>query len=124
MLQILSVGLGGFIGAILRYAISGWTYRLLGERLPYGTLVVNIIGSFILGLFLVLANERFVVSDAMRGFLAIGMMGALTTFSTFSYETLSLLQSSLFLKAGLNIFLNVICTLLAVWAGSVVARAV
>ncbi len=124
MLQVFAIGLGGFFGAIMRYLISGWTYRLLGERLPYGTLVVNIIGSFILGLFLVLANERFVVSDAMRGFIAIGMMGALTTFSTFSYETISLLQSSLFLKAGLNIFLNVVCTLCAVWAGTVVARAV
>ncbi len=122
MLQILAVGCGGFFGAILRYLISGWTYQLFGTRIPYGTLAVNIIGSFILGLFLVLANERFVVSDIMRGFVAIGMMGALTTFSTFSYETITLFQDSLFLKAGLNIFLNLACTLCAVWAGSVVAK--
>lgn len=124
MWQILAIGFGGFFGAILRYLISGWTYQLFGTRLPYGTLAVNIIGSFILGLFLMLANERFVVSDIIRSFIAIGMMGALTTFSTFSYETVSLLQDSLFIKAGFNVFLNVICTLGAIWLGSVVAKAI
>ena len=122
MLQIMIIGLGGFFGAIFRYLISGWTYQLFGTRLPYGTLAVNIIGSFILGLFLTLVNERIVVSDALRGFIAIGLLGALTTFSTFSYETMALLQDSLFIKAGFNIFLNVICTLIAVWAGIVVAK--
>ncbi len=122
MLQVLAVGVGGFFGAILRYLISGWAYKLLGARFFYGTLIVNIVGSFMLGLFLVLANERFVVSDVMRGFIAVGILGALTTFSTFSYETVALLQNSLFLKAGLNIFLNVTCALGAVWAGCVVAK--
>ena len=124
MLQILAVGLGGFFGAILRFLISAWTYQMFGTRLHYGTLVVNVIGSFILGLFYMLANDRLIVSDTMRGFLAVGLLGSLTTFSTFSYETISLLQNSFFLKAGLNVTLNVGCTLGAVWAGSVVAKIV
>ncbi len=124
MLNLFFIGLGGFIGAVLRYLISGWVYQLVGTRLPYGTLAVNIIGSFILGFFLILANERFVVTDLTRSFIAIGMMGALTTFSTFSFETLSLLQNTMFLKAGLNIVLNVFCTLIAVWGGSIVAKIV
>ena len=124
MLNLFIIGLGGFIGAIMRYLISGWVYQLVGTRLPYGTLAVNIIGSFILGFFLILANERFVVTDLTRSFIAIGMMGALTTFSTFSFETLSLLQNTMFLKAGLNIVLNVFCTLIAVWGGSIVAKIV
>ena len=122
MWQLFAIGLGGFFGAIMRYLISGWTYKLFGTRFFYGTLAVNIIGSFVLGLFVVLANERFVVSDVTRGFIAVGILGALTTFSTFSYETVALLQNSIFLKAGLNVFLNVVCTLIAAWAGCVVAK--
>jgi len=116
------IGLGGFIGAILRYGISGWAYQLLGARLPYGTLMVNILGSFMLGFFMALINTRILVPDATRNFIAIGLLGALTTFSTFSYETVALLQSNLLLKAGLNIIFNVLFTLIAVWLGMVLAK--
>ncbi len=121
-MKLLVIGLGGFIGAILRYGVSGWAYKIIGARMPFGTLVVNILGSFILGLFLFLAEGRFNIGPLWRGFIAIGMMGALTTFSTFSYETLALLQGNLWIQAFLNILLNVLLTLLAVWAGMVVAK--
>jgi len=121
-MKLLVIGLGGFIGAILRYGVSGWVYKIIGARMPFGTLAVNILGSFILGLFLFLAEGRFNIGPLWRGFIAIGMMGALTTFSTFSYETLALLQGNLWIQAFLNILSNVLLTLLAVWAGMVVAK--
>jgi fluoride exporter len=118
------IGIGGFIGAVLRYTISGWVQRLFTGNFPYGTLAVNIIGSFILGYFLFISEGRFVISPGWRNFVAIGMMGALTTFSTFSYETVMLLQDNLYFQAGLNTMLNVTLTLIAVWLGMVIARLV
>ena len=123
-MKILIIGLGGFIGAVMRYSISGWVHRIVGSSLPYGTLVVNILGSFILGFFLLLAEDRFTISPAWRNFIAIGMMGALTTFSTFSFETFMLLQENLYGQVLLNIGLNVVLTIAAVWAGMFLARIV
>ncbi len=123
-MNILIIGLGGFIGAILRYAISGWVHKLVSSTFPYGTLAVNILGSFILGFFLILAEERFSFSPLWRSFIAIGMMGALTTFSTFSYETFMMLQENLYRQALLNMGLNVVVTLVAVWSGISLARMV
>jgi len=121
-MKILIIGLGGFIGAVLRYSISGWVQKLFSGNFPYGTLAVNIIGSFILGYFLFISEGRFVINPMWRSFVAIGMMGALTTFSTFSYETFMLLQENLYWQAGLNTLFNVAITLVAVWAGMVLAR--
>ena len=123
-MKILIIGLGGFIGAVMRYSISGWVHRLVGSGLPYGTLAVNILGSFILGFFLLLAEERFTISPEWRNFIAVGMMGALTTFSTFSFETYMLLQENLYGQVALNIGLNVVLTIAAVWAGMALARVV
>jgi CrcB protein len=123
-MKILVIGLGGFIGAIMRYSISGWVYRIVGSGLPYGTLSVNILGSFILGFFLLFAEERFTISPAWRSFIAVGMMGALTTFSTFSYETFMMLQENLYGQVALNVGLNVVLTIAAVWAGMALARIV
>jgi fluoride exporter len=123
-MNILIIGLGGFIGAILRYSISGWVHKVVSSTFPYGTLAVNILGSFILGFFLILAEERFSFSPLWRSFIAIGMMGALTTFSTFSYETFMMLQDNLYGQALLNIGVNVVVTLGAVWAGMSLARMV
>ena len=121
-MKILIIGLGGFIGAVLRYGISGWVQKFFSGNFPHGTLAVNIIGSFILGYFLFISEGRFVVNPLWRSFIAIGMMGALTTFSTFSYETFMLLQENLYWQAGANTLLNVALTLMAVWAGMVLAR--
>ena len=121
-MKILIIGLGGFIGAILRYSISGWVQKLFSGNFPYGTLAVNIIGSFILGYFLFMSEGRFAINPAWRSFIAIGIMGSLTTFSTFSYETIMLLQENLYLQAGLNTLFNVVLTLIAVWAGMTIAK--
>ncbi len=121
-MQLLVVGLGGFIGAIMRYQLSGWVYRLTGSGLPYGTLAVNVAGSFILGGFLYLSGQRLALDPLWRSFIAVGMMGALTTFSTFSWETIQYLQEGQITLAGLNIVLNVLLTLIAVWAGTSLAR--
>lgn len=123
-MKLIVIGFGGFIGAILRYEISGWFYRLMGSRLPYGTLAVNVIGSFILGFFLILAEGRFAISPQTRNFVAVGILGAFTTFSTFSFETMALLQQNLFRQALLNILLNVLFGLAAVWIGMVSAKLV
>lgn len=122
MLKIIVIGSGGFIGAVLRYGISGWAHRVWGSNLPYGTLLVNILGSFILGFFLFYSEGKTTLSPMWRSFLAIGMMGALTTFSTFSYETFMYLQENLYTQVFLNIGLNVFLTLLAVWAGMIMAK--
>ena len=84
-MKILIIGIGGFLGAILRYSISGWIHKLFGSGMPYGTLAVNILGSFILGFFLFYSEDRQSFSPLWRSFIAVGIMGALTTFSTFSY---------------------------------------
>ncbi len=99
------VGMGGFLGAILRFLISGWVQKISSSTFPVGTLSVNILGSFFIG-FLVVMFENF-ISPHWKAFLVTGLLGALTTFSTFSYETVILLQEGLFLKAGLNVVLNV-----------------
>lgn len=122
MLKLLIIGAGGFIGAILRYEISGWVHKLFGSRFPYGTLSVNVLGSFILGFFLVFADSKLILSDMYKQFIAIGILGAFTTFSTFSYETIALLQINLWKQAFINIILNVFVGLFAVWLGIISAK--
>ena len=122
MLKLFAIGSGGFFGALFRYWISGWAYRLFGTGLPYGTLIVNVLGSFILGFFLFYSEGRTTITPAWRSFFAIGMMGALTTFSTFSYETFMLIMEKLYVQSFLNITLNLALTLIAVWAGMMLSK--
>jgi len=122
MINLLIIGVGGFIGAILRYIISGFFYDLYGNKFPYGTLAVNLIGCFALGFFITMAEGKFIISPQMRSFAAIGLLGAFTTFSTFSFETLVLLHDELYVSAFLNILISVIVGLLAVWIGIVLAK--
>ena len=123
-MKFLIIGAGGFIGAILRYSVSGWMHKIFGSQFPYGTLAVNVIGSFLLGLFLYLGENRFVLHPQMRGFIAIGLLGAFTTFSTFSFETLMLLQENMYREVIFNVLLNVTLAITAVWLGFVVARSI
>ncbi len=88
MFQILLIALFGAVGAVGRYSISGFVYRGLGESFPYGTLVVNLLGCFLLGLVIHIGQTTDWISPMYRQALTIGTLGALTTFSTFSYETL------------------------------------
>ncbi len=120
-MKIIYIGLGGFIGAVLRYWISGWVYHLVGTDFPYGTLAVNIAGAFLLGLFMGVALHSS-INTALRNVIAIGMLGAFTTFSTFSYETLQLLQHGELWRGTLNIIISVVAGLVAVWLGMVMGR--
>jgi len=118
--HILSVGLGGFVGAIARFWLSGLAQRL-SDRFPFGTLTVNLLGSFLLGLLATLFLER-VVSQDVRLFLLVGLLGAFTTYSTFSLETFDLMVEGEWFLAGTNMLANVLGTLIAVWTGVLVAK--
>lgn len=122
MNQLIAIASGGAIGALFRFWVSSGIYSLLGRGFPYGTLVVNVLGSLVMGFLYVLLLERTTVSPEMRGALLIGFLGAFTTFSTFSIETLNLLEQAELLKAGLNILVSVIACVLACWFGLVVGR--
>lgn len=118
----LIVAVGSGFGGMLRYFISDFVQRGSLSLFPYGTLVVNIIGSFIIGLVLFYFDSLELISSETRLFLTVGLCGGLTTFSTFSYETVKLFQDSEFLLAGANILLNVILTILAVYLAYVLSK--
>jgi len=120
--QLLAIAGGGALGAVLRFAIASNIYRWLGRDFPYGILVVNVIGSLLMGLLFALIVERGVLPVEWRGALMIGFLGALTTFSTFSMETIILLESGEPAKAGLNILLSVVLCLGVTWFGLVFGR--
>lgn len=117
MRTLLWLGLAGALGTLARYALSGWTYRILNGSFPWGTLAVNVLGSTVLGLLMGLSEGRMPISSDLRTALAIGFLGAFTTFSTFSYETLVLLQKALYLQGLSYIALNVFLGLVGVWLG-------
>ena len=118
----LIVALGSGIGGMLRYYISDIVQKNSASIFPYGTLSVNIIGSFIIGLVIFYLDSLKIISSEMRLFLTIGLCGGLTTFSTFSYETVKLFQDSEFLLAGANILLNVILTIIAVYLAYILSK--
>ena len=92
--KYLLVGLGGFLGAIARYALGGWAAEKWGGGFPYRTLLINVSGSFVLGLFLAVTASRLPLDPRWRLFFAVGFLGAYTTFSTFTYETVQLLLAN------------------------------
>jgi fluoride exporter len=116
------VTLGSGIGGLLRYVISDFIYKYSSSLFPYGTLTVNVVGSFFLGLIIFYLDSLKLVSSEMRLFLTIGICGGLTTFSTFSYETVKLIQDSQYLLAGANILLNVFVTILAVLLAAIISK--
>ena len=118
MNQILAVALGGAFGAVFRFLISSGVYQWLGRGFPYGTLAVNIIGSFLIGLMTeALLLQRVALSIEYRSAILIGLFGSLTTFSTFSLDTLYLIEQGQLSKASLNIVISVFICLFAVWIG-------
>lgn len=124
MIQLLMVGAGGALGAIGRYLLSTWVYSLAGRAFPWGTLAVNLLGSLLIGFLSVWLLERVTLSAEMRALLVVGFLGAFTTFSTFSLETLVLLEEGAVVKAGINITASVLTCIFAAWMGTLVAKAI
>jgi CrcB protein len=118
------VGAGGFAGAIARYALGVWIGQRWGRSFPLGTLVINVTGSFLIGLLMPLLTERVVANPQWRLLLVIGFLGAYTTFSTFEYETGALLKDGEWLYASLNIVLSVVMGFIALKLGETLSRAV
>jgi len=121
--QTLLVGAGGFVGAGLRYLVSGWVYQLVPNAgFPWGTLVVNVAGCLVLGLLGGLAEIRGVLSVAARLFLFIGVLGGFTTFSTLAFETVALADGSQMVRAAANVGAHVVLGLGAAWLGFNIAK--
>lgn len=111
MQKLLYVGIGGCIGACLRYIISVNSPKFFGTKLPFGTLIVNILGGILIGFIMELSLTTDAVSPNLKLFLTTGIMGGLTTFSTFSYETISLFSDGSYFLATLNTCLNLFLSL-------------
>ena len=120
--KILVAGLGGFVGSAARFWIATETYRILGQDFPYGTLVVNVIGCFLIGFLMMFFEERFVVNPDLRIFLIVGILGGFTTFSSFSYETLSLIREGSYAAGTTNILCSLLSCLGATWLGGLTGK--
>ena len=122
MSQIVAIASGGAVGAVLRYWVSTWVYALSGRGFPYGTLAVNVLGSLVMGFLFVWLLERLSNDLTLRAFLLIGLLGAFTTFSTFSVETLNLIESGQLARALVNVLLSVVLCVAAAALGVLLAR--
>lgn len=121
-MTILLVGAGGFLGAVSRYLLDGWIATVTRDGFPWGTLVVNVSGSFALGLLFALSVERGVLSPALRAPVLIGFIGAYTTFSTLTLETWRLVETGSYVAAIANIGGSIILGLIAVVTGLAIGR--
>lgn len=124
MVNLLIVGIGGFLGAATRYSVAVWIGQRWGRTFPLGTFAVNISGSLLIGLIMPVLTERFLVNPQWRLFLAVGFLGAYTTFSTFEYETGGLLKDGEWLISGLNVVLSVVAGFAALKLGEVIAKSI
>jgi CrcB protein len=120
---IAAISIGGFLGANARFAVGMWAAERWGSAFPWGTLLINVTGSFVLGFYLTLVTERFTGRSATRLFVATGFLGAFTTFSTFSYETVRLLESGTATVALEYVALSLMFGLIAAVAGVLCAHA-
>lgn len=120
--EILLIAVAGALGTASRYGLSGWGYRLLGEHLPYGTLIVNVLGSLLLGFVMQVGLTSEAIPRSVRIAVAVGFLGAFTTFSTFGYETFRYLEDGAWWPAAANVALNLTLGLGAIWLGVVTAR--
>ncbi len=126
MIVYLWIAVGSAVGGMARFWASGVTARLIGETFPWGTMLVNVVGSFIIGFVATLTSPdgRLFVGSTTRLAIMAGFCGGFTTFSSFSIQTLNLLNDGEYLQAGANVGLSVVLCLVAVWAGSAVAASI
>ena len=122
MVTLLWIAILGALGCLTRYLLSGWVYKFSGSTFPTGTLAVNIIGAYLIGLIMEFSLRSTLVPPNLRVGLTIGFLGGLTTFSTFSYETFRLLEDGELLLAVSNVLLSVTVCLVFTWLGIVTAR--
>jgi len=120
--QLLMIAAGGAAGSLMRFLLSSGVHRIAGRDFPYGTLSVNVLGSLLMGVLYIVLIERASVGAEWRALLLVGFLGAFTTFSTFSIETLNLLENGELIKAGTNVLLSVFLCILAAWSGVIVGR--
>jgi CrcB protein len=124
MVNYLIIGLGGFIGAIMRYIIGVWIGQKWGRSFPLGTFVINVSGSFFIGLIMTLLTEKLMVNPQWRLLLVVGFLGAYTTFSTFEYETGNLLKDGELMLSAMNVVLSVFLGFAALKLGEVIAKSI
>ena len=123
-MNYLVIGVGGFVGAIARYVLAVWIGQRWGRSFPLGTFVINVSGSFLIGLLMTILAERFTENPQWRLLLVVGFLGAYTTFSTFEYETGALLKDGEWLYAGVNVIGSVFVGFIALKLGEIIARSV
>ena len=124
MIGIMLVGVGSFIGGVLRFGLSTWVHRVLDNPwFPYGTLAVNALGCLLIGFLAGLAEARVAFTSDVRLFIFVGILGGFTTFSSFALETFSLARDTQTVAALANIGLQLVFGLVAVWVGNVLAHA-
>jgi CrcB protein len=116
------IALGAVVGASARYSLSGYTAKVLSTSFPYGTLVINITGSLLLGFFMIWTSERVLVDPRWRWLIAIGFCGSYTTFSSYAFETFALVEQGQWLLMAVNVVANNLLCLVSVLAGAVLAR--
>lgn len=122
MWQALLVGLGGFIGAVARYGATSAVYAVTGLQFPLGTMVVNVLGSFLIGFVIIQAVEREIIGPNLLLFLTVGVLGGFTTMSAFSFDTFALVRNGLPAMAMVYVLGTLTLCLAAVWLGAAVGR--
>jgi len=120
--QALAIAAGGAIGALLRFWVSTGVYALLGRGFPFGTLAVNVLGSLLMGYLYIVMIDRLALAAEWRAFALVGLLGAFTTFSTFSIETLVLMEQADYAKAFANVLMSVLACVAAAFLGVTLAR--
>ncbi len=122
MSQVLAIAAGGAVGAVLRFWTSSAVYSITGRDFPYGTLTVNVVGSLLMGLLSILLIERMSLGPEWRAAILVGLLGGFTTFSTFSLETLNLIQEGEHMRALMNVLISVVVCVSAAWLGVIAGR--